>query len=182
LCEDHSDEPLPRVDIDHLIRPNAVKFSQDVDTLFISIDVMTIAGNTVSALTHDANVFYDTETLAIVYRSKSRNSGLVSTKVWGWRGKRSDSGVREEQKLHDLARRYGTSLVSILCPVRACIDQGCIQEIVRQYAEPELLVHVLGGQMAIRQVSLLRACLSGIPTCATRARVRTGHPRTRRCT
>jgi hypothetical protein len=77
----------------------------------ISVEVMVIIGNTATAITNPCNVFYDSEVLAIIHRSKIQSTGLVSTTVWGWRGKRSSIGKREERKLQDLAKRYGTSLV-----------------------------------------------------------------------
>jgi len=59
---------------------------------------------------------------------------LATTAVWVWRGKRSQVGEREERKLQELAKRY-----------------GAIPENVRQQSEPPELVHLLGGQLAIRQ-------------------------------
>jgi hypothetical protein len=73
---------------------------------------MSIVGNTATSLTRDVDTFYDTELLAVIYRYKSKSSGLVSTQVWGWRGKQSHVGEKEEQKLQALAKRYGTSAVS----------------------------------------------------------------------
>lgn len=70
-------------------------------------------GNTATVIPRDTNVFYDTEVLGIIHRSKAISSGLVSTAVWVWRGKRSQAGEREERKLQELAKRYGTVLVSI---------------------------------------------------------------------
>ena len=62
-------------------------------------------------------VFYDTEILAIVHRVKSKASGLASTSVWCWLGKQSCFRDREEKKLHELSKRYGTSAVrfSVRC-------------------------------------------------------------------
>jgi len=56
-------------------------------------------------------VFHDTEILAIVHRVKSKASGLASTSVWCWLGKQSSLRDREEKKLHELSKRYGTSAV-----------------------------------------------------------------------
>ncbi|KDQ57757.1 hypothetical protein JAAARDRAFT_130791, partial [Jaapia argillacea MUCL 33604] len=98
------------------------------------VDVMAIVGTSATTLNTDISVFYDTEVLAIVHRSKSNVSGLVATKVWGWLGKRCKCGEREERKLQELAKRYGTSLVR-----------------VEQYSETPELLHVLGGQLALRQ-------------------------------
>jgi hypothetical protein len=78
----------------------------------ISVDVMIITGTTATSLSQEQTIFYDTEILAIVYRSKSLETGLVSTMVWGWQGKRGNLGEREQRKIQDLAKRYGTTAVS----------------------------------------------------------------------
>lgn len=99
---------------------------------------MSVTGAASTGLKEDTNVFYDVETLAIVLRVKLKSSGLVETKLWGWQGRRSQIGEREQRKLKDMARHYGTRL----CPVQ----QGC---------EPPELVHALGGQLVTRQVRLI---------------------------
>lgn len=78
----------------------------------ISVDVMTITGYAAISLSQDQSIFYDTEILAIIHRSKLLESGLVSTMVWVWQGKHSTLGEKEERKLQELARRYGTTPVS----------------------------------------------------------------------
>ncbi|KIY48590.1 hypothetical protein FISHEDRAFT_43148 [Fistulina hepatica ATCC 64428] len=105
----------------------------------ISVEVMSVtSGSVTPAVQHQLDdrisVFYDTETLAIILRCKSKKSGLVDTTVWGWWGKSSQAGDKEKTKLNELARRYGTTLVS-----------------VSQYAEPVDMVRALGGCLAIRQ-------------------------------
>lgn len=111
---DHNDSPLPDISVDTLLNTRPLKFSPESDTLTISVDVMTIQKTTATTLTKDPNVFYDTEVLAIIYRSKSKSTGLVSTKMWSWQGKRSQLGEKELSKLQELAKRYGTNLVDIL--------------------------------------------------------------------
>jgi hypothetical protein len=110
---DFVDEPIPRIEIDDLVGPSAAKLSPDADSVVISVDILSIAGSTASPLKTDVNVFYDTEFLAIVHRYKSTSSHLVSTRVWGWQGKRCNFSQREDQKLCDLARHHGASPVSI---------------------------------------------------------------------
>ncbi|KAJ3532677.1 hypothetical protein NM688_g7390 [Phlebia brevispora] len=129
------DEQLPTVDVDALLVDNS-GYKADPDVQTISVEVMSIVGASATPISRDTNVFYDTETLAIIHRSKAKLSGLVSTKVWAWRGVRSQSGEKEERKLQELARRYNTPLIP-----------------VEQYAEPAELVQVLGGQLATRQGS-----------------------------
>ena len=67
-----------------------------------------------------AHILYDSDVLAIIHRSKAKSSGLVSTKVWGWFGSRSQTGEKEERKLQELARRYNTSLVRHNVPFWRC--------------------------------------------------------------
>jgi hypothetical protein len=125
----------------------------------VSVDVMVINGNTATTLTRDTNIFYDTEVLAIIHRSKSKSSGLVATAVYAWWGKRRQVNEREQRKLQDLAKRYGTALVSLKAIInkRRCGDSEYldVQQTVLQCSEPTELIHLLGGQLAIRQVSLL---------------------------
>jgi hypothetical protein len=111
---DHTDEPLPLLDVGALLNTGGPAFMPNPHESSISIDVMHIVKNTASVISKDTNVFYDTEVLAIIHRSKSKSSGLVSTKVWGWRGKRCQYGDKEDRKLQELAKRYGTTLVSFL--------------------------------------------------------------------
>ena len=84
---------------------------QDTDSKTMSVEVMSITGTTASTLPQDQAIFHDTEILAIVHRSKSSSTGLVSTVVWGWEGKRATLGEREQRKLQELGNRYGTSTV-----------------------------------------------------------------------
>ena len=87
-------------------------YKPDPDVHPISTEVLSIAGAVASSVSHDAHIFYDSEVLAIIYRSKTKSSGLVSTKVWAWHGAKSHAGEKEERKLQELSRRYNTSLVS----------------------------------------------------------------------
>lgn len=83
----------------------------DTDSKTMSVEVMSITGTTASALLQDQAIFHDTEILAIIHRSKSSSTGLVSTDIWGWEGKRATLGEREQRKLQELGNRYGTSTV-----------------------------------------------------------------------
>lgn len=102
---------MPRVDFDSLLKYN-LQHHYDPGTTTISVEVMSITGTTASSLTRHQTIFYDTELLAIVHRSKSQSSGLVSTSVWGWEGRRAVLGAREQRKLEEIAQRHGTSVVS----------------------------------------------------------------------
>jgi hypothetical protein len=151
---DHVNKSLLDFDVESLVGADQDKLSPDPDMTTISVDVMAVTGGAATTISNNAHIFYDSEVLAIIYRSKSRSSGLVSTQVWGWRGKRSQIGEREERKLEELARRYGTALVSGYSNI--CIwalSQPNIQENVYQHSEPTSLLHALGGTLAIRQVN-----------------------------
>ncbi|KAK0485856.1 hypothetical protein IW261DRAFT_1329900 [Armillaria novae-zelandiae] len=132
---DFTDEPLPHVDIDRLVSKSST-IRQDRSISTISVDVLTLSGSSATIVTQDPLVFYDTEVLVIVHRSKSKSSGLASTTVWAWQGKASQFKEKEEQKLKELASRYGSNYI-----------------IIPQYAEPAELLQVLENQIAIRQGS-----------------------------
>jgi hypothetical protein len=124
--------------LDKLLLPFSVSVYQpNTDFTTISVDVLSVTGAAATGLKNDTDVFYDSEILAIVRRVKLKSSGLVETTLWGWQGRRSQIGEREQRKLKDMARHYGT----MLSPVQ----QGC---------EPLELVHALGGRLATRQVRL----------------------------
>ncbi|KAI0062921.1 hypothetical protein BV25DRAFT_1939502 [Artomyces pyxidatus] len=129
----HDDQPLPVINLDKAISVASDIFLPDPNILTISVDVMSVAGATATNLMKDTHIFYESEVLAIIHRFKTKSSGLVANKVWAWYGKSSQLGEREEKKLRDLARQYGTTL-----------------DTVHQYCEPPEFVHVLGGQLAIR--------------------------------
>ncbi|KAK0195469.1 hypothetical protein F5146DRAFT_1100956 [Armillaria mellea] len=135
LSRDYTDEPLPHVDIGRLVSKSSI-IRQDRSISTISVDVLTISGSSATVVTQDPLVFYDTEVLAIVHRSKSKSSGLASTTVWAWLGRASRFKEKEEQKLKALASRYGSNYI-----------------IIPQYAEPAELLQVLENQVAIRQGS-----------------------------
>jgi hypothetical protein len=102
---------------------------------------MSVTGAAATGLKKDTDVFYDSEILAIVRRVKLKSSSLVETTFWGWQGRRSQIGEREQRKLKDMARHYGTKLFPV--------QQGC---------EPLDLVHALGGRLSTRQVRLKNIC------------------------
>ena len=108
---------------------------------------MSVTGTAAIGVKGETGVFYDSEVLAIVHRFKTKNTGLVETSIWSWQGRRSQNGEREERKLKDMARHYGTKL----CPVRQC-------------CEPPELVNALGGRLAIRQVRVLALVKCLLPT------------------
>lgn len=71
---------------------------------------MSVTGATAIGVNGETGVFYDSEILAVVHRFKTKATGLVETSLWSWQGRRSQIGEREERKLRDMARHYGTKL------------------------------------------------------------------------
>lgn len=114
-------------------------YAPEADMHTVSVEVICVDGGTATEVTRGAGshyIFYDTEPLTVVHRAKSRASGLVTTRVWGWQGRVCTPGELEMKKSTELAKRYGTSLVEC-----------------EQFCEPQELVHVLGGTLVVRQVS-----------------------------
>ena len=110
---------MPAIDVAALLNSGSSPYSPDAGVQTISVDVMAVVGNTATAVSRDPHIFYDHDVLAVIHRAKVRSTGLVSTKVWGWRGRHSRVGEREEQKLQALSRQYGTKLVrNIVCRLR----------------------------------------------------------------
>ena len=109
---DNHTEPLPEVDLDARLKLKPSKYTPDPNIQTVSVDVMSVIASASTAVVKDVNVFYDNEILAVIHRFKVKSSGLVETKVWGWLGKNSKAGEKEEKTLADLAKRYGTKVVS----------------------------------------------------------------------
>jgi hypothetical protein len=128
---DYNNNPLPDVNVDHLLESRShIELSNPLIQT-ISIEVLSIIGSTATATSQDTNIFYDAEVLAVIHRYKSKLDGLVSTNLWIWRGKRSQTNDKEERKIQDLARRYGTSPVGhignfilVLLTIPADIDRS----------------------------------------------------------
>lgn len=93
----------------------------------VSVEIMSVVHTSAVPVQRDTNVFYDGEVLVIVHRAKSRESGLVATKVWCWKGRKCHFGDKEEKKVGELARRYGTSTVRVL--FRSFVVCATIEEI-----------------------------------------------------
>jgi hypothetical protein len=112
VFSEKSEALSPEVDISKLLDSRPKPSEQPADILTISVEILAIIGTTATPLSRNLDIFYDTEILAIVHRTKSKSTGLVSTTVWCWLGRRSLLGDREERKIHDISKRYGTSAVS----------------------------------------------------------------------
>ncbi|KAF9474543.1 hypothetical protein BDN70DRAFT_815514 [Pholiota conissans] len=129
-------ESLPVIDVATVLKNSFSTLAALPDQQTISVEVLSITGSTAAPIAGPMDIFYESEILTVIHRIKSKSSGLASTFVWCWLGRRSSFGDREERKLHDLAKHYGTSA-----------------RIVHQLAEPSDLVNILGGTLAIRQGS-----------------------------
>ena len=86
-------------------------FQQSDDIQTISVELLSIVNNAATVISESQGIFYDSEILAVVHRVKSKASGLASTSVWCWLGKKSRLGDREDKRLQELSRRYGTRAV-----------------------------------------------------------------------
>jgi hypothetical protein len=150
----------------------------------VSVEVLAIAGTTATPVPQNIDIFYDSEILAIIHRTKSKLSGLASTSVWGWLGRRTVLGDQEHRKLQELATRYGTSCVSSRQPILHVVVLLLVTKvIVYQLAEPCELVHILGGQLVIRQVCLRYTNSHSLSECQThRAHEPIGLRKTPQCT
>ena len=109
---DAIDEPLPKLDVAVLLKvERPAEFVPNPDLRTVSVEVMSVVHTSAVPVQRDTNIFYDAEVLVIVHRAKSRESGLVVTKVWCWKGRKCHFIEREERKVGELARRYGTLAV-----------------------------------------------------------------------
>jgi hypothetical protein len=104
-----------------MLEPTSTSSFISPDARTISVDVVSMLGSSSTTITENTDIFYESEVLAIVHRCKTPSSGLVDTFVWAWIGKRSQYGKDEEKKVYEMARRYGTTPVSI--PLTVAIVQ-----------------------------------------------------------
>jgi hypothetical protein len=117
---------LPPYQVKDLANLKIEPWTPSDDVQPISTEVMTITGSTAAPITNDVHVFYDTEIIAIIQRTKSKSKGLVVTNVWAWIGKHATLGDKENKKLHELAKRYGTTLVRVeIFSVASFADSLC---------------------------------------------------------
>ena len=107
------EEPFPFINVAELLNSPFRPPSIVADAQTISVELLLLIGATAAPIKGPVNVFYESEILTIIHRTKSKSSGLASTFVWCWLGRRSILGDREERKLQDLAKRYGTVAVSV---------------------------------------------------------------------
>jgi methionine aminopeptidase len=106
----HDNPPLPTFNLSRLLAsiPAAPKLTPGS---VISVEAFVISGSSSTAVKNDPHIFYESEIIAIVYRGKSKPSGLVATTVWAWVGAKATMEDKEEAKLQEMANRFNTSLV-----------------------------------------------------------------------
>lgn len=107
---DFSDGIPPAFNLQAILKETP--FVPDSLSQTISVDILVISGDTSTAVTEEPNVFYETDVVGIIHRSKEEAGELVSNRVWIWRGRNAIFGEKEERKARDLAERYGTTAVS----------------------------------------------------------------------
>jgi hypothetical protein len=104
---------LPGVDIAGIAQYDSNPFGSDT-AVTVSVEIMVITSSTATNLMRDTAIFYDSEVLAIIHHSKPKSPGPATTSVFGWWGRRRQVNEKEQRKLQDFAKRYGTVLVSIV--------------------------------------------------------------------
>jgi methionine aminopeptidase len=106
----HDDPPLPTFNLSRLLAsiPAVPKLTPGS---IISVEAFVISGSSSTVVNNDPHIFYESEIIAVVYRGKSKPSGLVATTVWAWVGAKATMKDKEEAKLQDMATRFNTSLV-----------------------------------------------------------------------
>ncbi|CAE6417133.1 unnamed protein product [Rhizoctonia solani] len=128
--------PIPPFNLQQAISLNPYIFSFPTNLKRISTDVFNLSNGQAIAVPSYPCLVYESELVAIVQRVRNEANGLVLSKVWGWYGKKAQPGPREEGKLAELAKQYGTSVIPSF-----------------QGDESQELVDAVGGQWIIRQGS-----------------------------
>ncbi|KAG8745209.1 hypothetical protein FRC10_008521 [Ceratobasidium sp. 414] len=133
---DQTMAPIPPFNLQQVLDANPYTFTFPSNLKRISTDVFIVSNGQATLVSGSPCIVYESELVAIVQRAKNERSGLVQSKVWGWQGKKAEPGPREEAKLGELAKQYGTSVV--MCA---------------QGEESEELVDAVGGYWVTRQGS-----------------------------
>lgn len=104
--------PIPPFNLQQVLNSNPYTFTFPSNFKRISTDVFTISDGQASAVPAIPCVVYEEELVAVVQRLKNKSNGLVSNKVWGWRGRKAEPGAKDDGKLVELGKQYGTNVVS----------------------------------------------------------------------
>jgi hypothetical protein len=103
--------PIPPFNLQQAISSNPYTFSFPTNLKRISTDVFNLSNGQATAVPSYPCLVYESELVAVVQRVRNETNGLVLNRVWGWYGKKAQVGPREEGKLAELAKQYGTSVV-----------------------------------------------------------------------
>ncbi|KAG8690551.1 hypothetical protein FRC11_010803 [Ceratobasidium sp. 423] len=133
---DQNMAPIPPFNLQQAINTNPYNFTFPSNLKRISTDVFTLSNDRATLVSNNSCLVYDTELVAIVQRVRNETNGLVLSKVWGWCGRKAQPGGKEEGKLVDLAKQYGTSVIASF-----------------QGEESQELVDAVGGHWITRQGS-----------------------------
>ncbi|KAJ1304677.1 hypothetical protein OPQ81_005816 [Rhizoctonia solani] len=133
---DQNMAPIPPFNLQQAINSNPYNYTFPSNFKRISTDVFTLSNDRATAVPSYPCLVYDSELVAIVQRVRNETNGLVLSKVWGWCGKKAQPGGREEGKLVELAKQYGTTVIAAF-----------------QGAESQELVDAVGGHWITRQGS-----------------------------
>ncbi|KAG9123207.1 hypothetical protein FRC07_000108 [Ceratobasidium sp. 392] len=133
---DQTMAPIPPFNLQQVLNANPYTFAFPSSLKRISTDVFTLSNGQATLVPGNPCIVYESELVAIVQRVKNERNGLVQNKVWGWQGRKAEPGVKEEAKLGELAKQYGTSVVM------------CVQG-----EESEELADAVGGHWVTRQGS-----------------------------
>ncbi|KAG9094921.1 hypothetical protein FRC06_010332 [Ceratobasidium sp. 370] len=133
---DQTMAPIPPFNLQQVLNANPYIFAFPSNLRRISTDVFTLSNGQAALVSASPCIVYESELVAVVQRVKNERNGLVQNKVWGWQGKRAEPGAKEETKLGELAKQYGTTVVM------------CVQG-----EESEELVDAVGGHWVTRQGS-----------------------------
>ncbi|KAG8784351.1 hypothetical protein FRC12_018776 [Ceratobasidium sp. 428] len=133
---DQTMAPIPPFNLQQVLNANPYTFTFPSNLKRISTDVFALSNGQATLVSASPCIVYESELVAVVQRVKNERNGLVQSKVWGWQGRKAEPGAREEAKLGELAKQYGTS-------VDTCV----------QGEESEELVDAVGGHWITRQGS-----------------------------
>ncbi|CAE6513557.1 unnamed protein product [Rhizoctonia solani] len=133
---DQNMAPIPPFNLQQVINTNPYNFTFPSNLKRISTDVFSLYNDRATLVTSNPCLVYDSELIAVVQRVRNETNGLVLSKVWGWCGRKAQPGGKEEGKLVELAKQYGTTVVPAF-----------------QGDESQELVDAVGGHWITRQGS-----------------------------
>ncbi|CAE6402398.1 unnamed protein product [Rhizoctonia solani] len=135
---DQNMAPIPPFNLQQVISSNPYNFTFPPNFKRISTDAFILSGDRATLVSSNPCLVYDSEMVAVVQRVRNESNGLVLSKVWGWCGKKAQPGGKEEGKLVELAKQYGTNVIPAF-----------------QGDESQELVDAVGGHWITRQASIL---------------------------